>query len=280
MSTDTRDDQRALIEAVDAASALAMQFFHKQGAGNLKTQQKSDGSLYSDADIAVNELLRRRLCDHAPGYGWLSEEDDEDNVERLERRRVWIVDPIDGSRAFLRGDKEFAICACLVEDGAPILAALGAPALNESYLARRGQGAWCNGERLPARAPMPSSNLSDCRLLTTGRVRRIDFWRELLGLEDDAEDSQVPGSIAYRLMLVSRGDFDATLSMSQKWEWDLAAAHLIASESGVEVTARDGATLCYNESIDSSCNGVLAAPRGLHERLAERVREGLEREAS
>lgn len=274
-----QDDRQAILGAVEAAGALAMEYFRRQDAGDLKTQQKSDGSLYSDADLAVNELLRRRLRAHAPDYGWLSEEDD-DETGRLEKRRVWIVDPIDGSRAFLRGDREFAICVCLIEDGAPILAAIHVPALSESYFARREQGAWCNGVRLPVRAPMPSVDLSDCSLLTTGRVRRIDFWRELLGLKGDAQESRLPGSIAYRLMLVARGDFDAALSMTQKWEWDLAAAHLIASESGVEVTAREGTTLCYNESVDSSCDGVLAAPVGLHGRLAERVREGLAREAS
>ena len=279
MNTDVQDDRQAVLEAIEAAGALAMEYFRRQEAGDLKTQQKSDGSLYSDADLAVNELLRRRLRDYAPDYGWLSEED-EDETGRLEKRRAWIVDPIDGSRAFLRGDREFAICVCLVEDGAPILSAIHVPAMSEFYFARRGQGAWCNGARLPVRAPMPSASLSDCSLLTTGRVKRIDFWRELLGLEGDAQESRLPGSIAYRLMLVARGDFDATLSMTQKWEWDLAAAHLIAAESGVEVTAREGSTLCYNESVDSSCDGVLAAPVGLHERLAERVREGLAREAS
>ena len=279
MNTDVQDDRQALLGAIEAAGALAMEYFRRQDAGDLKTQQKSDGSLYSDADLAVNELLRQRLRTHAPDYGWLSEED-EDGTGRLEKSRVWIVDPIDGSRAFLRGDREFAICVCLVEDGAPILAAIHVPAMSESYFASREQGAWCNGARLPVRAPMPSAGLSDCSLLTTGRVRRIDFWRELLGLEGDTQEPRLPGSIAYRLMLVARGDFDATLSMTQKWEWDLAAAHLIATESGVKVTAREGSTLCYNESVDSSCDGVLAAPVGLHERLAERVREGLAREAS
>ena len=278
-NADVQDDRHALLETIEAAGALAMEYFRRQDAGDLKAQKKPDGSLYSDADIAVNELLRQRLRAHAPDYGWLSEED-EYGTGRLEKRRVWIVDPIDGSRAFLRGDKEFAICVCLIEDGEPILAAIYVLALNESYFACRGQGAWCNGVRLPVRAPMPSTSLSDSSLMTTGRVRRIEFWREVLGLEGDAQESRLPGSIAYRLLLVARGDFDATLSMTQKWEWDLAAAHLIASESGVKVTAREGSTLCYNASVDGSCDGVLAAPAGLHERLAERIREGLARETS
>lgn len=273
-------DKRALLSAMDAASSLALDYFRKRDTG-LNAKRKFDGSVYSDVDLAVNALLREKLCDHDLGYGWLSEED-ADDLARLEKRRVWIVDPIDGSRAFLDGGKEFTICVCLVEDGNPLLAALSAPALGEHYHAILSRGAWCNDERVPVRDPMSSREPGDCRLLVSGRLRRKPLWRGLLGLDDAQASSDIftkraPGSIAYRMILVACGVFDATISVTKKWEWDLAAAHLIATECGVACSSRDGSSLCYNRR-DSSCAGVLAAPVGLQESLAERVQTGLAQE--
>ena len=269
-------DADALLAAVQEAGALALRHFRDRAG--LQASRKPDGSLYSEADLAVNALLRRRLCGHAPEYGWLSEED-EDDPARLHRRRVWIVDPIDGSRAFLEGRPGFAVCAALVEDGAPLLAALSAPALSELYHAIRGRGAWRNGARLPVRAPMPARHAAACRLLVSGRLQRKPLWRALLHPPPPSDANPPPGSIACRLMLVARGAFDATLSVTRKQEWDLAAAHLIAAESGVLCSARDGAPLCYNRR-DASCDGVLAAPAGLQRRLARLARIGLAREAA
>ena len=300
-------DRDALLSAMQDAGELALRHFHNRAG--LQASRKPDGSLYSEVDIAVNALLRQRLCGYAPDYGWLSEED-EDDLARLHRRRVWIVDPIDGSRAFLEGRTEFAICVALVQDGAPLLAALTAPALAEHYHAIRNQGAWCNGARLPVRKPMPAPQPASCRLLVSGRLQRKPLWRQLLGLQKPAvrhrtagkasrsgspkaqpchsaaqaegetlpSEALPPGSIAYRLMLVARGAYDATLSVTQKWEWDLAAAHLIAEESGVRCSACDGAPLCYNRR-DTACNGVLAAPDGLQQRLAQLACAGLAQEA-
>ena len=259
---------------MEAASALALDCFHRRDS--LQVRSKPDGSLYSDADLAVNELLRHRLCALAPQYGWLSEEDADDHT-RLDKRRLWLVDPIDGSRAFLHGCPQFTICVALIEDGAPLLAALAAPACKERYHAIRGGGAWYNDTPLPRRVGQPDTNY---RLLVSGRCARKPMWRILFAQQETPPNQPpAPGSIAYRLLLVARGAFDATLSITQKHEWDLAAAHLIATESGVLCTARDGAPLCYNRR-DTACTGVLAAPPGLHERLAQLIRTGLAREAT
>ena len=273
---DLERDRDALLSAMQAAGELALRNFRNRAG--LQANRKPDGSLYSEADMAVNALLRRRLREHAPDYGWLSEED-EDDLARLDKRRVWIVDPIDGSRAFLEGRAEFAVCVALVENGMPLLAALDAPALAERYHAIRDRGAWCNGVRLPVREPMSPQDIASCRLLVSGRLQRKPLWRELLQQKSTPDGKPPPGSIAYRLILVARGAFDATLSVTQKCEWDLAAAHLIAAESGVLCSARDGAPLCYNRR-DASCAGVLASPAGLHERLAQLTRMGLAQEAA
>lgn len=273
-------DKSALLSAMDAASNRALEYFRNRDTG-LNAKRKSDGTMYSDVDIAVNDLLRERLQDHDPGYGWLSEEDDDD-FARLEKSRVWIVDPIDGSRVFLEGGEEFTICVCLVEDGIPLLAAVSAPALGEHYHAICSRGAWCNDTPMSVREPMHSPELGSCRLLVSGRLKRKPLWRELFGLDQvnasPAEyDRPAPGSIAYRVILVACGVFDATVSVTEKCEWDLAAAHLIAAESGVSCSTCEGESLWYNRR-NSSCAGILAAPAGLRERLAERVCAGLAQE--
>ena len=270
-----RELLNALLPVMEEAGALALDCFHRRGG--LQVRSKPDGSLYSEADLAVNDLLRHRLRALVPQCGWLSEEDADDRA-RLRQHRLWIVDPIDGSRAFLEGRPQFTICVALIENGVPLLSAISAPACGEQWYALGGGGAWHNGAPLPRRRRFGVAE-AGYRLLVSGRLRRKPLWRELFAQQHPPEDNRPPpGSIAYRLLLVARGDCDATLSITSKQEWDLAAAHLIAAESGVLCSARDGAPLCYNRR-DTACAGVLAAPEGLHQRLAQLTRSGLAQEA-
>src|ERR1700687_2946560 len=136
---DQPDDQALLMAAVREAGAIAMRHFGTP----VNTWEKAGGTPVSDADIAVNQHLQRRLGGARPDYGWLSEETEDDET-RLTHRKVWVVDPIDGTRAFLQGVPHFCHAVALVEDGRPVLAALFNPAVDEFYEAIAGQGARLN----------------------------------------------------------------------------------------------------------------------------------------
>src|SRR5437660_1447580 len=138
---DNANDQALLIAAVREAGAIALKAFRTK----VRAWEKQGGTPVSDADIAVNQHLQRRLGEARPDYGWLSEETEDDQT-RLEKRRVWVVDPIDGTRAFLAGTPHFCQAVALVEDGRPILAALFNPATDEFFEAAVGNGATLNGK--------------------------------------------------------------------------------------------------------------------------------------
>ncbi|RMF88963.1 MAG: 3'(2'),5'-bisphosphate nucleotidase CysQ, partial [Nitrospinota bacterium] len=133
--------QEAVIRAGQAVLRLAREGF--------ETARKSNQDPVTTADFTANRILKEMLLDPFPGYGWLSEET-RDNPERLGRRRVWIVDPIDGTKEFVGNIPEFAVSVALVEAGKPVLGAVYNPARGELFTAIKGQGAWLNGEQIQA----------------------------------------------------------------------------------------------------------------------------------
>ena len=140
-------DAALLTETVREAGALALSLFRTE----LKNWTKGASSPVSEADIAVNDLVESRLRAATPEYGWLSEESVDDDT-RLGRKLVWIVDPIDGTRAYLAGREDWCVSIALVADATPVLAAVFAPATDEFFFAMRGQGAMRNGKRVLATA--------------------------------------------------------------------------------------------------------------------------------
>jgi myo-inositol-1(or 4)-monophosphatase len=233
--------------AVREAGALARQYFGTE----YQRWSKAGGSPVTEADLAVDKLLCERLTMARPDYGWMSEES-ADNQERLERGRVFIVDPIDGTIAFLKGRPHFTICAAIVAEQRPIAGAVYNPMSDELYSARLGTGAFRNG------API---HVSDCGLLAGCAM-----------LGDRAQLSRLPwppmhvhsrNSVALRLALVADGSFDATVSLSAKRDWDLAAADIIVGEAGGRLTDSHGALLRYNRP-DTLQPSLIAAGPELH----------------
>ena len=253
------EDEVLLTNAVREAGALAMSFF---GRG-LKGTHKPDNTPVSEADLAVDRLLHERLTATRPSYGWLSEES-ADNPHRLDAARVWIVDPIDGTRAFLAGLAEWTIAAALVEDGEPVLGVVFNPATAELYTARRGSGAFLNGVRItvPRRGEIEGS-----RLIVTKGFFKHKVWSEPW----PPVDRVWVNSIAYRLALIAAGRADATLSLSAKSEWDLAAAALLVQEAGGKITDAAGAALSFNQPTPR-IEGLVAASPALHDLLIERTK--------
>ncbi len=251
-------DLSQLLSAVREAGALAMRYF-----GNApRTEIKPDGTSVSEADYAVDALLKERLAGAGRQYGWLSEES-EDDLIRLDQSRIWVVDPIDGTRAYLQNKPEWTISAALVENGHSLLAAVYNPATEEFFHAARGGGAFLNDKPIAVNDPV---ELEECRLAAASSSFRPERWeRPWPPLE-----TIWVNSIAYRLALVAAGTCDGTVSLSQKSDWDIAAAHLLVHEAGGIVTTHDASPLVYNLKTPRHTSVMSAGP-ALHAALIERT---------
>ncbi len=208
----------------------------------------------------MDALLKKRLCGARPSYGWLSEET-EDNPARLSTSLVWIVDPIDGTRAFLKGRPEFTVCAALVADGAPILGVVFNPATGDFFEALKGGGARHNGNPICVTA---QDAIAGAKLLSSRRSFENRDWSDAV---EHAEFGFL-GSMAFRLALVGAGRYDATITLSPKSDWDIAAGDLIISEAGGVTTRVDGKELRYNRPNVRHPNVIAAGP-ALHGKLIE-----------
>jgi myo-inositol-1(or 4)-monophosphatase len=246
-------DAALLTETVREAGLLAKSLFRTE----LKNWIKGASSPVSEADIAVNDLLEKRLRGATPDYGWLSEESVDDTA-RLGRRLTWIVDPIDGTRSYLAGRDDWCVSAALVEDGSPVLAAVFAPASGEFFFAARGQGASLNDKRVLAASgdDLDFSRMAGPKPL----VQRLSPTPEEISLHPRI------GSLALRLCRVAHGELDAAFAGGESRDWDLAAANLIVQEANGRMTALSGDAILYNRR--DVVHGVLvAAGRDRHARI-------------
>jgi myo-inositol-1(or 4)-monophosphatase len=255
-----------LIAAVREAGALAADMFAAHGRGDLRVWDKDDGYPVSDADLAVDALLKARLHDTRPDYGWLSEESADDG-SRLTRRRTWVIDPIDGTRDFLRGRTGWAVSVALVEDGVPILAALEAPLRQQSFFARRGGGAELNGAALRVTGRTAMAGLA-LPIDPQGLVSK--FWPEPW----DAVAVEKPNSLALSVAKVASGAADAFFEGRTVSEWDIAAAALLLTEAGGTLTDRNRATVRFNQP-HPKLTGLVAATPALHDDVARRLNAGI-----
>jgi myo-inositol-1(or 4)-monophosphatase len=252
------DDADLLQATVREAGALALSLFRT----DLKNWIKGASSPVSEADIAVNDLLERKLRSATPDYGWLSEESADDD-HRLGKRLVWIVDPIDGTRGYLAGREDWCVSVALVEDAVPLLAAVFAPVSDEFFFAGRGQGATRND--IPVRATsgteMDFSRVAGPKPL----VERLKTSPGDITLHPRI------GSLALRLCRVAQGSLDAAFAGGQSRDWDLAAANLIVQEADGKMTTLSGESILYNRR--EVAHGMLvAAGRDRHASIVSHFR--------
>lgn len=256
--------------APDADIALMTAAAHEAGAiarrhfGNRPQVWDKGGGQgpVSVADLEVDAMLRARLLAARPGHGWLSEET-EDDPARLAAAETFVVDPIDGTRAFIDGQPGFAHAIALVRDGRAVAAVVHLPMLDLTYSARLGGGAWLNGQRIQAST---RADLAGARLLATRSMLAPEHWPGGV----PAVDRHFRPSLAWRLCMVAEARYDATLTLRDAWHWDIAAAGLVAAEAGATVTDRTGAAIRYNTPVPSS-PGVVVAPPPLHRDLMARL---------
>jgi myo-inositol-1(or 4)-monophosphatase len=232
------EDYALLKKAAREAGELALTYFRK----SMIVKKKIDGSEVSEADLALDVALKLELHAPRPEYGWLSEET-EDDAERLKRRRVWMVDPIDGTNAFLRHLPEWTVSAALVEDGVPVLGVVFNPATQEFYHAMRGKGAFLNDKRIAAST---KSTLDGALLIASGGLFKKKIWKE------------------------PWPEVKSKWVNSAKSEWDLAAAALIVEEAGGVISDHRGETHLYNRT-SPRFPSLVASGKALHPLLIERT---------
>ncbi|OCX65417.1 3'(2'),5'-bisphosphate nucleotidase CysQ [Thioclava sp. SK-1] len=216
----------------------------------------------SEADLAVNLLLERRLRKARPSYGWLSEES-VDDAERLAAERVFIVDPIDGTRAFLNEDSGFGHAIAVAERGRVVAGVVHMPALGLTYTAHADGPALLNGAPM---VPGGATQVDGSTVLTSTISDDPRHW--IAGVPDYKRHFRP--SLAWRLCLVADGQFDATISLRPAFEWDIAAASLIAQRAGVLASDRAGQPLTFNRE-DCRANGLVVAPPALHADYVSRL---------
>jgi myo-inositol-1(or 4)-monophosphatase len=251
-------DAKLLKDTVREAGALALSLFRTE----LRNWIKGASSPVSEADIAVNELLERRLRSATPDYGWLSEESADDE-HRLAKRLVWIVDPIDGTRGYLAGREDWCVSVALVEGAEPVLAAVFAPASDEFFFAARGCGATRNDAPICATSgtALDFSRVAGPKPL----VERLNLTPSEITLHPRI------ASLALRLCRVAQGALDVAFAGGQSRDWDLAAANLIVQEANGMMTSLSGDQILYNRR--DVVHGVLvAAGHDRHARIVSHFR--------
>ena len=253
-------DRSRLLEIVREAGRIA----HARWPGDgheLKTWDKTPGNPVSEADLEVDRFLRRELTALLPSAAWLSEESADDKA-RTDSGLIWLVDPIDGTRDYVRGRAGWAISVALVSAGKPLIGVLLAPARKEEWVAEAGKGATLNERPLTA---SPRTEFSGSRV-------PID---QLPSVDSDLVIVEKPNSIALRIAMVADDRADLVATLRWGFEWDIAAASLIAREAGARISDVFGQPLAYNKH-DPRDFGVLVCSPGIHaeavERLAERAK--------
>lgn len=253
-------NREAVIAATREAADLAMVSWREGVAPDSKVWEKSKNNPVCDIDMAVDALLKDRLTAILPEAGWLSEETVDDPA-RLNARLLWLVDPIDGTRDYVRGRSGWCVSVALIADGLPVFGVMAAPVEQKLWVAAAGEGVTCNGEKLNGSKRIEFSG---------GRVPADD----LPNPDRDLVLVTKPNSIAMRMTMVACDRADLVASLRWGNEWDIAAAHLVAQEAGAVVTDALGQPILYNKREPLDFGLICCAP-GIHQaavgRLAERA---------
>lgn len=245
-----------LLDRIGAIAAEAGAMALQKWRGDFARWEKGPNNPVCEVDLAVDQWLRAELSRLDPDAGWLSEET-ADTAERLLQSKAWVVDPIDGTRDYIRGRPGWAVSVALVEGGKVRAAVLDAPARGQQWRAEAGGGAFLNGEplRVADRDELPGARVPADTLPKTDA--------DLIGVPR-------PNSIALRIGMVAAGEVDLVATLRWGREWDIAAAHLIAQEAGAIVTDALGRPIRFN-STSAEAFGVLASVPGIHQAAVQRL---------
>jgi myo-inositol-1(or 4)-monophosphatase len=241
-------------EAARAAGAVVRAWYE----GRYSVREKAHDSPVTEADIEANQCIQTMMCAAFPDDGWLSEET-RDSPDRLTKTRVWVVDPLDGTKEFIKHIPEFCVCIALVEHGVPTVGVSYNPVREELFAGARGLGVTLNGT--PVRVS-EQADLGAARILASRSEAERGEWdpfQSRLRIE-------LTGSVAYKLALIAAGRGDATFSLTPKNEWDICAGTLLITEAGGRITDRYSAPLRFNQP-NTHLPGLIASNGHLHEQV-------------
>ncbi len=247
-------DIRLLLAAGAAAGEIAKRHFK---ASPETWDKAGDQGPVTEADLAINRMLKAELLTARPDYGWLSEES-EDGSARLANERVFIVDPIDGTRAFINGEPGFSHSIAIAERGEIIAAMVHVPMKAQSFHATLAGGAYCNGAPITVSA---TEKMNGARVLCRRPDLKPEHWRAPPEIQPHFRPS-----LAYRLCLVGEGRFDAMFTLRPAWEWDVAAGDLIVREAGGMTSTTSGDKTRYNNPVPRLA-GLVAGPQKLAQNI-------------
>lgn len=263
--------RNAVEDIVRQAGVLALTY--EQHQADVRFKPEAGNSPVTAIDLAVNDFLYKELSKLDPAIGWLSEESVDDPA-RLTQERVWVVDPIDGTRSLLRyledglpavddprfGRRQFSVSVALVEAGQPVLGVIYAPLAEQLFSTQAGAGLTLNGEQMVPK--VPPATMAECLVLTSVSETKAGL---LTSLDQDLA-MQSFGSAAYKMALVAAGAGDMFLSLKPKSEWDIAAGTLMVQEMGLTATDLAGQPFTFNQP-NTERNGVIVAPNSLYQEL-------------
>lgn len=249
-------DCTLLVETAIEAGKIGLKWF----GNDPEVWMKEGQSPVSEADFAIDQFLKEELLKARPDYGWLSEETDDDK-DRLNASRIFVVDPIDGTRGFINGMKRWCVSVAVVENHRPVAGVLQCPVMQQTISATANAGAWCNGE--------PVST----KLMREGDILRVTGPRSLQSETDNqwprpVEKLPFVPSLAYRLAMVAMGEADLSLARASAKDWDLAAADLIVTEAGGVLSDMEGDPLTYN-CEDVRHGGLICCDEASHQEMLD-----------
>jgi myo-inositol-1(or 4)-monophosphatase len=257
--------QTETLQRIGSALVSARQIFARFTLGAIEAEYKAGHDPVTEADKAVDAALRQELL--REGEGWLSEES-VDDLSRLEKSRIWIVDPLDGTREFIAGIPEFCVSVAMVEDGIPVAGGICNPATGELFLGSLESGLTYNGK--PARASQRTSLQGALVLASRSEIKRGEWKR----FEKAAVKVRPMGSVAYKLALVSAGLADLTFTLTPKHEWDIAGGAALVSSAGGFISTLENSPLHCNRK-SPLLSGLLAGGPFLRDELLTLVNEYL-----
>ncbi|PIS30127.1 MAG: 3'(2'),5'-bisphosphate nucleotidase CysQ [Candidatus Marinimicrobia bacterium CG08_land_8_20_14_0_20_45_22] len=237
-------------QAAREAGQILMKYFR----GIFSVRQKSPDNPVTNADIEADKYLKSQLLGSFPNDGWLSEETkDPESSVRLSKERVWIVDPLDGTKEFIAGRPEFVVSIGLVKNGDPILGVLFNPATDEMFSADEDEPSNLNGRVL---AISHAKLLSESTLIVSRTEERNGLWNPY---RKYFKNAVVCGSVAYKLASFADGRADAFISLNPKNEWDVCAGDYLIRRAGGIITTRTGKPIVYNQPNPHIPNGIIAS---------------------
>jgi len=248
------------IEAARAGGAIVRKYYK----GDYEVQEKAPDNPLTIADTESDEIIKKTIFNAFPDDGWLSEET-RDSPERLSKSRVWIVDPLDGTKEFTQHIPEFCVCVSLVVDGVVQVGVCYNPVAEKLFAARRGGGTTLNGEPVHC---TKQTDLAECVVLASRSEDKRGEWDDYKPLMK----VKLTGSVAYKFALMSAGEADATFSLTPKNEWDICAGTMLVEEAGGVVTDRFGEPRTFNNK-KTLLPGLIAAPSQLWAPFREIIKE-------